>query len=304
MQKKRAYGYARVSSEAQKDSGLGIESQKNFIKEFYERRFADEYELIRIFIDEAESAAKYPFPKRTEGSQLYMVAGKDDLIIINKMDRIFRNVQDSANTLEHFKRTGVRIVSPEFGAHGVYDSKDTGAWLLMQQLSTMAELGARQYSDRMVDFRKMCAKTGRATGGFIPLGFMIARDRNGDGWYQPDPKERELMRRMARWFREERYTLAEIAKFLNDAKVEMRRRYDPKNCWRDRQVWDWVMAHEFLRELEREAKDNLTPEHFVMPNGKIYSIRHDLIPQSKLLTRKQRAGGITEAQLLEGTVSS
>lgn len=288
--RKRAFGYARVSSEQQKESGLGIEAQTLFIRQFYQNRFTNEYDLQRIFTDEAESASKINFPERTQGKELYMLAGAGDLIIINRLDRIFRNMRDQANTMHHFNQVGVRIVSPEFGMLGIYDSNDHSAWLLLNMMTMNAEMAARSYSARMVDFREMCKQTGRAAGGEIPLGFLIARDAKGDAWYQPDPVEREIMSRMTRWYRDDRYTLEEIAVFLNDNNVRTRKRVSRKgaDAWTKQQVWDWINAHDILRDIERDARKNLGPGLFVMPNGMIYKVRDDLIPQSKLVTKKER----------------
>lgn len=288
MTKKRAFGYARVSSPQQADSGLGIETQISFIKSFFEPRFAAEYELLKIYLEEGESAWTIDFPKRTQGQQLYMMAGKGDLIIMNNLDRIFRNMRDMANTMHHFNEIGVRIVSPEFGNLGLYDSTDAGAWMLMNMMTMTAEMAARNYSSRMKNFKAMCKATGRSDG-HPPIGYCIGRDAEGNGWYQPDPVEREMMQRMANWFRKERYQYNEIADHLNKHNFRTRigRTKNGDQRWTESMVRDWIDAYDRVREAETAAKSKLKPGLFVMPSGMIYKIRDDLVIQSKLEKRGQ-----------------
>lgn len=90
-----ARGYTRVSTDDQRRSGVGLEVQEHQIKAFYD------YELVPkgfrwggIYRDEAVSGYKLSFLRRPAGSKLHEELQAGDFIIMPKLDRGFRTMND------------------------------------------------------------------------------------------------------------------------------------------------------------------------------------------------------------------
>src|SRR5262245_34464271 len=96
-----AYGYIRVSSDEQADSGLGLEAQRQRIRAYCE---AKGLLLTMLFEDPAISGGK-PLSSRPAGSRLLADARRHRaVVIVAKFDRLFRSVADAAQTIADFDR--------------------------------------------------------------------------------------------------------------------------------------------------------------------------------------------------------
>src|SRR6202035_2679908 len=84
-----AYGYIRVSSDEQADSGLGLEAQRQCIRAYCELKGL---QLTTLFEDPAVSGGK-PLSSRPAGSRLLADARRNRaVVIVAKFDRLFRSV--------------------------------------------------------------------------------------------------------------------------------------------------------------------------------------------------------------------
>src|SRR5262245_24081996 len=91
-----ALGYVRVSSEEQADSGLGLEAQRQRIAAYCAMKGL---RLAEVFADPGISGGK-PLASRPAGSQLLAAANKSQaLVIVAKLDRLFRSVADAASVI-------------------------------------------------------------------------------------------------------------------------------------------------------------------------------------------------------------
>src|SRR5687768_11803905 len=96
-----AYGYIRVSSEEQADSGLGLEAQRQRIRSYCELK---DLRLGGIFEDPGESGGK-PLCSRPSGNRLLAeVRRSRPIVIVARFDRLFRSVADAAQTIADFDR--------------------------------------------------------------------------------------------------------------------------------------------------------------------------------------------------------
>jgi DNA invertase Pin-like site-specific DNA recombinase len=86
----RAFGYVRVSTGDQAESGLGLETQQEAIEAECERRGWD---LVRVFRDEGFSAATLKRPALQEALEL-LKGGGADLLVTSKLDRLSRSLED------------------------------------------------------------------------------------------------------------------------------------------------------------------------------------------------------------------
>lgn len=101
----RAIGYCRVSTEEQGDSKAGLESQEATIRAEVEKRGWD---LLDIRTDVASGKS---LRKRDElGSALRdLAAGRADVLVVAKLDRLSRSVMDFASIMETAKSEGWSI---------------------------------------------------------------------------------------------------------------------------------------------------------------------------------------------------
>ncbi|HMF12333.1 MAG TPA: recombinase family protein [Gemmataceae bacterium] len=103
-----ALGYIRVSSEEQADSGLGLEAQRQRIAAYCAMKGLL---LAEVFEDPGISGGK-PLATRPAGSQLLAVAKKSKaIVVVAKLDRLFRSVADAASVIAEFDKKGIPLVA-------------------------------------------------------------------------------------------------------------------------------------------------------------------------------------------------
>ena len=96
-----ALAYIRVSSDDQADSGLGLEAQRQRIADYCRLKGL---RLAEVFEDPGVSGGK-PLASRPAGSQLLAAAYKSKaLVIVAKLDRLFRSVGEAAHVIADFDK--------------------------------------------------------------------------------------------------------------------------------------------------------------------------------------------------------
>ena len=105
---KDAISYIRVSSDELADSGLGLEAQRQRIAAYCTMKGLN---LAEEFEDPGISAGK-PLASRPAGSKLLAAAKKSKaVVVVAKLDRLFRSVADAANVIDHFDKRGIQLVA-------------------------------------------------------------------------------------------------------------------------------------------------------------------------------------------------
>src|SRR5215510_11785058 len=108
---KDAISYIRVSSEEQADSGLGLEAQRQRIAAYCAIKGL---QLAEVFEDPGISAGKR-LASRPAGSRLLAAAKKGKaVVVVAKLDRLFRSVADAANVIDDFDKKGIQLVAIGF----------------------------------------------------------------------------------------------------------------------------------------------------------------------------------------------
>src|SRR5262245_52064589 len=103
-----AIGYIRVSSEEQADSGLGLAAQRQRIAAYCTMKGLH---LAEVFEDPGISAGK-PLAGRPAGSRLLAAAKKGKaVVVVAKLDRLFRSVADAATGSRRSRSSKVMRVS-------------------------------------------------------------------------------------------------------------------------------------------------------------------------------------------------
>lgn len=142
---KRVWGYIRVSSDGQLESGLGLECQRRRVEEELSK-YTDS-QVMGVIADEAVSSFKVPFPSRPGGKSFLEEAKSGDCIVVYRGDRIFRSLRDMANTIAMFRKRGIVLRLIE---EGVQTDNSESDWYI--SLVTMfAELESKIKSARVTE---------------------------------------------------------------------------------------------------------------------------------------------------------
>lgn len=142
---KRVWGYIRVSSDGQLESGLGLANQRMRVEE--ELAKYSESECMGVVADEAVSAFKVPFDHRPGGSRFLKEAKPGDCLVVYRGDRIFRSLKDMANTVAMLRKKGLtlRLIEENIST----DSTDSDWYLSL--VTMFAELESKIKSARVVE---------------------------------------------------------------------------------------------------------------------------------------------------------
>ena len=98
-----AYGYIRVSTEEQAESGLGLEAQTEAITRYCQLK---RLRLLSVVADEAKSG-KTTIASRPNGGTLSEQLKRGDHIVFAKYDRGFRDTLDMLQTTQGWTDRGI-----------------------------------------------------------------------------------------------------------------------------------------------------------------------------------------------------
>src|SRR5690349_8233435 len=159
-----AIGYVRVSSEEQADSGLGLQAQRQRILAFCDMkglRLADVYE------DAGVSGGK-PLSSRPSGSRLLNAARRGKVVVVvAKLDRLFRSVADAANVIADFDKKGIELVAIAEG----FDMTNPYGRAMAQMASVFAELERAMIRERTKSAMDVKRSRGQRISGHAPFGW-------------------------------------------------------------------------------------------------------------------------------------
>jgi site-specific DNA recombinase len=183
-------GYARCSTEEQIE-GTSLREQQRKVKALAEMRGVDlAYEFVS-YVDAGVSGT-IPLAERPNGGKLLSDAGKGDIIVSTKLDRLFRSASDALNTADLLKKRGIGLILIDLGVEPVTDSGT--AKLFFGMLALMAEFERSRIAERMQDGRE--AK--RARGGCIgtvPYGWRKV-GMGKQAQLEPIPEEQAVIERV------------------------------------------------------------------------------------------------------------
>jgi DNA invertase Pin-like site-specific DNA recombinase len=87
----RAFGYCRVSTDQQRDSGISLDEQQRKIEA---RALENGWQLERVYVDAGVSGST-PLGRRPQGARLLAAVKPGDIVCAAKMDRMFRSAFDA-----------------------------------------------------------------------------------------------------------------------------------------------------------------------------------------------------------------
>jgi site-specific DNA recombinase len=174
----RAVGYARVSTEEQRNSGLSLGSQKSKLED-YCRLY--EHDLVEIVSESA--SGKDMRRDGLEGALKALQEGKADALIVAKLDRLSRSVKDMGYLLETFfqKRFTLIVVQEQV------DTSTAAGRLVLNVLMSVAQWEREAIGERTRDALCQKRNEGRVYGP-VPFGYR----REGDSLVEDENEKRAV----------------------------------------------------------------------------------------------------------------
>ena len=184
------YGIIRVSTTEQAAEGrTSLDDQRTRITG---AAMTNGWGVDRIYSDEGVSGST-PLAERPEGGKLVRALQPGDVVIAAKMDRLFRSAQDALNTVDKFKRAGVKLILVDMGTDPV--TENGVSKMLFTVLAAMAEFEKGRILERMADGRKGKKAKGGHTGGQAPYGYRV-EGLGRDAVLVEEPGEQVVLRRV------------------------------------------------------------------------------------------------------------
>lgn len=133
-EKTRAYSYLRVSGRGQVD-GDGFPRQRKSVEE-YSRK--NRMEIVTEFRDEGVSGTMFDRPGLTD---LFVALKADGVrtVLVEKADRLARDLIVSETLLAEFRRIGVKVIAAEGGTDLTVNSDDPSRKMIRQILGVVSE---------------------------------------------------------------------------------------------------------------------------------------------------------------------
>ncbi|MDX6379236.1 MAG: site-specific recombinase, partial [Rubrobacteraceae bacterium] len=205
----RAAIYARVSTPRQGREQT-IESQLDALKSWMSEN-GHELSPQNAYTDEGYSGSRLDRPgldALRDGAE----DGDFEVVGVLSPDRLARKYAYQVLLLEEFKRLGCEIV---FIHHPI--SEDPNDQLLLQIQGAIAEYERALLGERFRRGKLQKAREGNFIGAKAPYGYRYVPKRDGvPGHLVIDGTEAELLRTLYSWLVEERMTVRQITKHLNE----------------------------------------------------------------------------------------
>ncbi|MER8652317.1 recombinase family protein [Mesorhizobium sp. M0586] len=180
----KIFAYVRVSTDHQANNGESLETQTRQLEGY---AMMKGWTITDTFI-EAGVSGSVPLAERPEGARMVAAVAKGDVILVTKLDRMFRDARDGLNTLADLKEMGVGLhmldMNGDVTGNGI--SK-----MLFTILSAVAEQERDRTRERIRDVKQRLAKDGVYGGGVKPYGYDVV-----DGKLVPNPAEQAMLATM------------------------------------------------------------------------------------------------------------
>jgi DNA invertase Pin-like site-specific DNA recombinase len=203
MTTNRAYGYLRVSTEGQADSGLGLDAQRSALVAAAARHGL---ELVNVFTDAGVSGS-LELADRPGLFACVNALKRGDVLLVAKRDRLGRDVIVVALLEREVERKGARILS---AAGEGTENNDPSSMLQRRILDAFSEHTRLLISQRTKAALKAKRDRGERAGN-IPFGYSL----NIDGQTLDANADEQHVLELLRELRTAGYTLREIAAELN-----------------------------------------------------------------------------------------
>ena len=210
----RIYGYTRVStiSQSQKETSLEVQDQE-VQKYALEKRFVGDHSVqkeVHTFKERGVSGS-VPLSKRPKGKDLLTKVQPGDVVIVHRLDRMFRSSADALNIVESLKDKNVELHILNLGFGNIWGN--SVGQLFLTIMSAVAQFDNELRAERIREGKNRKKEKGEFAGGGVPYGFVLKmEEKNGKEVevLEKDPGQQKALREMKR-LREEGLSYRKIA---------------------------------------------------------------------------------------------
>ena len=167
---RRAAIYTRKSTAAGLEQDFNsLDAQREACEQYIRSRERDCWHLLpNAYEDGGFTGANINRP----GFQRLLTdieAGKIDVVVVYKVDRLSRSLLDFAQVMERFNRAGAAFVSVTQN----FSTADAMGRLTLNMLMSFAEFEREMIAERTRDKIAASRRKGKWTGGSVPLGYQV-----------------------------------------------------------------------------------------------------------------------------------
>jgi len=167
---RRCAVYTRKSTAAGLDQDFNsLDAQREACEQYVRSRERDGWRLLpEAYEDGGFTGANMNRP----GFQRLLddiEAGRIDVVVVYKVDRLSRSLLDFAQVMERFNRAGAAFVSVTQN----FSTADAMGRLTLNMLMSFAEFEREMIAERTRDKIAASRRRGKWTGGSVPLGFQV-----------------------------------------------------------------------------------------------------------------------------------
>jgi site-specific DNA recombinase len=196
-------------------------------------------------------------------------AGKVDVVVVYKVDRLSRSLLDFAKLMERFGRAGASFVSVTQN----FSTADAMGRLTLNMLMSFAEFEREMIGERTRDKIAAARRKGKWTGGPIPLGYTVKDKR-----LVVNETEAGLVREIFDLYLEQRSALA-VARILNERRLSSTHLREENGTVHATRPWANADIFRLIR----------TPIYagYIRSHGELYDGEHEAIVNRETFARTQ-----------------
>lgn len=196
--------YTRISTD-EATQPYSLEAQATRLDSYVESQ--EDWRIVRRFTDQA-SGAILERPG-LEQALSEAEAGRFDLLLVYRVDRLSRSVRGLAQILERLDAAEVSFRS----ATEPFDTTSSAGRMMVQLLGVFAEFERATIVERTVAGMERKAERGEWVGGNIPFGYRIDSDRR---FLVPEPSEASVVPQVFHRYAERLEGSSALAKWLTE----------------------------------------------------------------------------------------
>ncbi len=203
VQKRRAAGYARVSTDSD-EQFTSYEAQIDYYTRYIKSN--QEWEFVSVYTDEGISGTNTKHRVGFNQMIADALSGKIDLIVTKSVSRFARNTVDSLTTIRKLKEHGVEVY---FEKENIWTFDSKGE-LLITIMSSLAQEESRSLSENITWGQRKRFADGKVS---LPYKQFLGYRKGPDGFPEIVEDEAKIVRRIYALFMEGKTSYA-IAKAL------------------------------------------------------------------------------------------